>query len=336
MPVKRILIVEDQPQAAEMLLEGLASLGATVSARRMPSAEAALRSLQDTPCDLLIADVLLPGISGLELMARFRRQDPETRVILLSGVQDQAIRSQVARSGADAFFFKPVDLADVLDAVERQLGLVKTILPNELAVVSNASDAAANTAQELAELRMTVQAYSVLLVSPHGQVVARAGVLPNAAMEVDLLRHLLSARQAAGRIGSLLGAAQPDDLLAVRGPHEHIYASSLGDERSLVIVTRPLSNPRAAALAQAVKKVAERLAQPALVDAPAYAAQASDTRRLEDTDPQLEQLLERADTRPSRVAAEQFWQAAELTRPPLPGALSYEQAMQIGLAPTAP
>jgi len=329
---KHILIVEDQPQAAEMLLEALASLGAGIHAHSVPSAEAALHSLQSAPCDLLIADVLLPGISGLELMARFRRNNPATRVILLSGVQDEAIRSQVARSGADAFFFKPVDLADVLDAVERQLGLVKTILPNELAVVGNANDATASTAQALAELRMTVQAYSVLLVSPQGYVVARAGVLPNAAMETALLRHLLSARQAVERVASLLGAIHPDDLLAVRGPHEHIYASSLGDERSLVIVTRPLSNPRAAALAQAVKGVAERLSQPAFAKQP----QTSDPRRLEDTDPQLEQLLERADTRPSRVAAEQFWQAVELTRPPLPGALSYEQAVQIGLAPTAP
>ncbi|MCW5874814.1 MAG: response regulator [Anaerolineales bacterium] len=336
MSVKRVLIVEDQALAANALLEGLASLGPALTAHSAPSAEAALRALQDAPFDLLIADVLLPGISGLELMARFRRHNPATRVILLSGVQDEAIRSQVARSGADAFFFKPVELADVLDAVERQLGLVKTILPNELSVIQNADDTASSTAQQLAELRMTLQAYSVLLVSPHGQVLARAGVLPNPAIEAHLFPQLLAARQAAQRMAMLLGAPQPDDLLAVRGPDEHIYAASLADERCLVVVTRPLSSPRAAALAQALQKVAQRLVQPASALAVSATPTPSDTLRLEDTDPQLEQLLERADTRPSRVAAERYWQAVEMPSAPLHGALSYEQAAQIGLAPSAP
>ncbi|HRN50755.1 MAG TPA: response regulator [Anaerolineales bacterium] len=329
MSVQRVLIVEDQPEAAQMLLDGLRGLG-TVSAHSAPTAEAALRCLQDAPVDLLITDVLLPGISGLELMARFRKHNPATRVILLSSVQDAAIRSQVARSGADVFFFKPVELADVLDAVERQLGLVQSILPNELAVIKNAQDAGANTAPRLAELRMTLQAYSVLLVSSRGQIVARAGVLPNAAIESHLLPQLLTSRQAAQRMAATLGAAQPDDLLTVRGPNEHIYACSLADERCLVVVTRPLSAARAAALAQALQNTAAQLAQPVLAAAPL-----SETRRLEDTDPHLEELLERTDTRPSRVMAEDFWQAVELPSQPMHGALSYEQAAQIGLAPSA-
>ncbi len=327
MSVKRILVVEDQPQAAHALLEGLASLGPAVTAHGAPSAEAALRALQDAPFDLLIADVLLPGISGLELMARFRRHNPATRVILLSGVQDESIRSQVARSGADGFFFKPVELADVLDAVERQLGLVKTILPTELSVIKNSQDSAANTAQELAELRFTLQAYSALLISPDGQVLARAGVLPNPAVEAALITHMLSALQASQRMGSLLGAAQPDDLLTIRGDNEHVYFTSLGAGRCLAVVTKPLSNARAAALVQAVQKAKLRLAPP-----PAETAQAAEAK-LAETDPHLEKLLAMEDTRPSRVAAERYWQAAELEAPRLHGSLSYEQAAQIGLAP---
>lgn len=326
MSVKRILLVEDQPQAAHALLEGLASLGPAVTAHGAPSAEAALRALQDAPFDMLIADVLLPGISGLELMARFRRHNPATRVILLSGAQDESIRSQVARSGADGFFFKPVELADVLDAVERQLGLVKTILPTELSVIKNSQDSA-SIAQQLAELRFTLQAYSALLIANDGQVLARAGVLPNPAVEATLITHMLSAIQASQRMGSLLGAAEPDDLLAIRGASEHVYFASLGSGRCLAVVTKPLSTARAAALAQAVHKTSLRLTQPS-----APSPQNAEAK-LEETDPHLEKLLAMEDTRPSRVAAEQYWQAAELQAPRLHGALSYEQAAQIGLAP---
>lgn len=327
MSVKRILIVEDQPQAAHALLEGLASLGPSVTAHSEPSAEAALRALQDAPFDMLIADVLLPGISGLELMARFRRNNPATRVILLSGVQDESIRSQVARSGADGFFFKPVELADVLDTVERQLGLVKTILPTELSVIKNSEDSA-STAQHLAELRFTAQAYSAVLVSADGHVIARAGVLPNPAVEVALITHMLSAIQASQRMGSLLGAAQPDDLLTIRGSNEHVYFASLSSGGCLAVVTKPLSNARAAALAQAMHKTGLRLSPP-----PAAETMQLAEARLAETDPHLEKLLAMEDTRPSRVAAEDYWQAAELHAPRIQGALSYEQAAQIGLLP---
>lgn len=326
MSIKRILIVEDQPQTANALLEGLASLGPAVSAHSAPSAEAALRALQDAPFDMLITDVLLPGISGLELMARFRRNHPATRVILLSGVQDESIRSQVARSGADGFFFKPVELADVLDAVERQLGLVKTILPTELSVIKNSQDSA-SVAQQLAELRFTVQAYSALLISIDGQVLARAGVLPNPNVETNLITHMLAAIQASQRMGSLLGSVEPDDLLAIRGASEHVYFASLSSGRCLAVVTKPLSNARAAALAQAMHKTGLRLAPPAT-----QATQAAEDK-LAETDPHLEKLLAMEDTRPSRVAAERYWESAELPAPRLHGAISYEQASQIGLAP---
>jgi DNA-binding NarL/FixJ family response regulator len=176
-----------------------------------------MRALEAGQFDLLIADVLLPGISGLELMARFRRRNPKTRVILLSGVQDAEIRKQVARSGADAFFFKPVELADILDAVERLLGLVKSALPSELSVVANSSDATESISQQLAELRFTIQAYSVALVSAQGQVIARAGIIPDQDLERELMPHLMSARLASQRVSSMLGAAQTDDLLVVRG-----------------------------------------------------------------------------------------------------------------------
>lgn len=327
MSVKRILIVEDQPQAAHALLEGLASLGPAVTVHGAPSAEAALGALQDAPFDLLIADVLLPGISGLELMARFRRHNPATRVILLSGVQDESIRSQVARSGADGFFFKPVELADVLDAVERQLGLVKTILPTELSVIKSSQESSANIAQELAELRFTLQAYSTLLISADGQVLARAGVLPNPAVEAPLITHMLSALQAGQRMGSLLGAAQPDDLLSIRGDNEHVYFASLGAGRCLAVVTKPLSNARAAALSQAIHKTKVRLSSPSTETAQVAEA------KLAETDPHLERILDMEDTRPSRVAAERYWQTAESQTPRIHGAISYEQAAQIGLAP---
>lgn len=332
MVTARILIVEDQKQPADALQAGLASLPGSLAVTCVSSAEDAMRALKAGEFDLLIADVLLPGISGLELMARFRRRNPKTRVILLSGVQDAEIRKQVARSGADAFFFKPVELADILDAVERLLGLVKSALPSELSVVANSSDATESISQQLAELRFTIQAYSVALVSAQGQVIARAGIIPDQDLERELMPHLMSARLASQRVSSMLGAAQTDDLLVVRGAEYCLHLASVANTYALILVTKLLKPARSAALAAALQKVLPRLAQnlgasqPQPVPTPAA--------ELADTDPHLEKLLDQAETKPSNPkAAERYWKTAELPPLPLPGALSYAQAARIGLAP---
>lgn len=320
---KHILIVEEQAQTANALLEGLSSLGPAVHAERVSSAAAALQVLAQRAPDLLIADLLLPGISGLELMARFRQQQPAVGVILLSQVHDEALRSQAARSGANGFFFKPFELADVLDTVERHLGLVKTSLPAELAVIAAA---AADAAPLLAELRQTLQAYCVALLSARGQVLARAGVLLNPQLEAELLPYLLNARRAAQHMARVLGSAAPDDLLTIRGAQEHLHLANLADGRGLCILTRPLSAARTAALAQALQRSARQLAGASPLPTPAGPVHT-------ETDPELEQLLTQADTRPTPVAAERFWQPTELNASPLAGALSYAQAAQIGLTP---
>ena len=60
--------------------------------------------------DLLVADYLLPGISGVELMRKIRARNPELKVILISGMTDRKSRSDMLGAGAQAIFAK---LADV-------------------------------------------------------------------------------------------------------------------------------------------------------------------------------------------------------------------------------
>lgn len=328
---KRILVIEDHQEAAAVLAGGLSKLEPALSTVCVTSAEEALHAFETQSFDLLIADVLLPGISGLELMARFRRRNPQTRVILLSGVHDEEIRKQVARSGADAFFFKPVELADVLDAVERQLGLVKSALPSELAVIRSAQEPAGNTAQLLAELRFNLQAHSAMLLSAEGRVLARAGALPDADIEQRLAARLPGLMHASTHVASLVNNGAADDLMTVRGPKYTVHLASVAPAHALALVTKPLNGGRFAALAEAVQKTVVLLR--AVLAQPQEAPIAEDG--LTDTDPHLERLLDLADTKPtSRRAAESYWQAAELAPLPQPGAISYAQAAQIGLVPS--
>ncbi len=344
MPARRILLVEDQPESAEMFRAGIESLGADFEVTAVSSAEAALKALAKGSFDLLMADVLLPGISGMELMARFRRKNPDTKVILVSGVPDPELRRQIARSGAEAFFFKPVELSDLLDCIERLFGLAKSFLPSELSILQDEetkpSKSAKVIADQLSELRFNLQALTVALISERGQILARAGTLPDPELETTLMPHLMSAFFAAGRIAAFTNSSTSDDLLAFRGRDYHLHLSSLSPSYALLVATKPLNAARGAALSEAVQKAITRvlpelntLEKATQPEEPA----ASKSKDLGDTDPHLEKLLERAETKPmSRSQTDKYWKAKETVLQALPraGSLTYEQAAQIGLAPS--
>lgn len=348
MPLKRILLVEDQQDSSNVLRAGLENLSSEIEVVQVTSAEDALRVLEQGRVDLLVADVMLPGISGLELMAHFRYYNPATKVILISGVPDPEIRKNVARAGAEAFFFKPLDLADFLDAVERLFGMAETRLPSELDAVRNQmqsdDDTSLQISEQVAELRQRLGALSVALINERGQILARAGALPDEAIETTLMPDLMNAFFASLRVARFTEAQQPDDLLCYRAPGYHLYLTSLDASFALLIATKPHKANRLSSLAEesqravaklgpvlarlelafdaSVRQPAQRELQPAAVVA---------------TDPQLEDLLHQAATKPvSHRAADKYWKSASeeiLVHPARGGALTYEQARSLGLTP---
>lgn len=340
---KRILLVEDQKESAEVFRAGLENLDHSFQVIAVTSAEAALKELDKGGFDLLIADVLLPGISGLELMARFRRRNPKTKVILVSGVHDQEIRKQVARSGAEAFFFKPVELADLLDAVERLFGLAESLLPPEISAVKEGLAAkerpAKQIADQLSELRFNLQALSVGLINERGQILARAGALPDLEIETSLMPHLMSAFFAAGRIAAFAKSPYPDDLQVFRGKEYFLHLSSISPSYALLLITKPMPPARMAAQVEALQKSIGHLAQELnrleKATQPAPVAQKPEPK-LSDTDPHLESLLDKAETKPlKRSQTDKYWKEKEkeMHSAPQLGALTYEQAARLGLTP---
>ena len=113
-----VLIVENERATAFALSEGLAEDGYSIKA--VPSSEAALRFLKGRKCDLIITDISLPGINGIELLKRVsaRRKIPSI-VITACGSQDAADAAKEA--GAVKFFSKPFKVDEVKRSVAQAL-----------------------------------------------------------------------------------------------------------------------------------------------------------------------------------------------------------------------
>ena len=115
--MKRILIVDDSLELGRWLQTLLTQLDPQIQATVYPSGEEALLESSRRPVDVLVTDIRLAGISGLELVHKIRKRYPGIRVIVITGMQDMSVEKQAKELGIDAFFHKPMDIPSFLEAV---------------------------------------------------------------------------------------------------------------------------------------------------------------------------------------------------------------------------
>lgn len=113
----RMLIVDDEPELLEVMGEVLAELGHEVIT--VPTASRALEVLAHTPIDVLIADVVMPGIDGPTLVRQARVCSPSTAAVLVSGQVTEAA-DEAERAGA-FFLAKPFKVSALVEVLERAL-----------------------------------------------------------------------------------------------------------------------------------------------------------------------------------------------------------------------
>lgn len=191
-----VLIVDDQRDILKLLRATLESLkNPEIKIFEATSGEEAMLESSRHKIDLLVTDYLLPGINGVELMHKVRARHPEAKGILITGMTDRKIRDDMLNAGASAIFDKPIPLADFLDAVERGLGLVRTIFPPETTNEKSESRHA-RLSDLLANFRQDYNAQTIFLINDRGLVQARAGSLHDSSMEVSIVSTLTAIHHA--------------------------------------------------------------------------------------------------------------------------------------------
>jgi DNA-binding NtrC family response regulator len=118
----RILIVDDEKDLVFSLRQTLQLdfPGVTVDAAH--SGEEGLSRLAEASYDLLIADLRMPGFSGLELIKGVRYLDQKVPIILITGYGSPALREESIQLGVNDYLDKPFSVSDLLSAVRRCLG----------------------------------------------------------------------------------------------------------------------------------------------------------------------------------------------------------------------
>jgi CheY-like chemotaxis protein len=356
---RNILLVDDQRDVLRILHSTLDSLKNTdIRIFEAPSGEEALLEASRNQIDLLVADYLLPGITGVELMHKIRVRYPEAKVILISGVTDRKTRDVMLSAGAVAIFDKPVPLADFLDVVERSLGLVRTIFPPEK-MDGKDEVRQSRLSDLLANFRQDINAQVVILINERGRVLARSGHLYDSSMEVSLLSALTAIHAAGMKISRYNRQETPDTYHVFRGGDHDLFFVPVTASYALLLAGNELANEAHVletvssllALRQHVERAVKSLGvtselKPIPLDERSESARAELKKAAVTAKPsvpeaapapEMEALLKAAiDKKASQSDVDSFWNdAAEKhgSKPLNSEVISFEEAQKLGIAP---
>ena len=114
----RILVVEDEPALADAVVYALRGDGHEVAA--VEDGEAAISAASDQPFDLLVLDLMLPGVSGIEVCRRLRSESP-IPILMLTARDAEVDRVLGLEAGADDYVTKPFSMSELLARVRAML-----------------------------------------------------------------------------------------------------------------------------------------------------------------------------------------------------------------------
>jgi CheY-like chemotaxis protein len=343
-----ILIVDDQKDISRMLRSALETIEQGLKVSEAPSGEEAILVSSRAKVDLLVSDFRLPGITGVELMRKIRARNPEVKIILITGVSEPKLLKEVEQAGADAFFSKPVKIADFLDAVERCLGLARTILHT-----SDSEKKAPPPPEEpdrkglsdvMVALRKDLNAQAVILFNGMGHTVAEAGQLPDPNVTISLIASLMSMYTAAQKVASLIDHAENhlhlfdsekmDGIFLPVGPTHALFlvGKNLADTKTIATKMEVLFTARIEIL-HALQSIGVEVAQPEPAKTQQRSAIDEPFTRPEDLPRAFMDIFSQIGKKTND--ANSFWDTAveQGTTFAEPDKLTYEQASRLGLTP---
>src|SRR5689334_9043470 len=118
MTTRTILVIDDERDIREMIAEALETEGYRI--QQAETGARALEILSSQPVDLVLSDIQLPDMSGIDLAARIKAQQPELPVVMVTALAQADMAIEALKLGASDYVTKPFDL-DTLSASIRNI-----------------------------------------------------------------------------------------------------------------------------------------------------------------------------------------------------------------------
>jgi two-component system phosphate regulon response regulator PhoB len=116
---RTILVVDDDKLARVVVTDALSAAGYRVV--EASDGKEALDAIDAQPLDLVVLDLLMPNLSGMDVLAHVRERHPRLRVLVLSSLDEPSLIEEAKRNGATEFLAKPFHPLEVLSGVQKLL-----------------------------------------------------------------------------------------------------------------------------------------------------------------------------------------------------------------------
>jgi len=393
---QRVMIVDDAMELGRLLKAALEVLGAKLTISVHPSAEEAILDAGKHTVDLVVTDMRLPGMTGVDLIKRMRKRQPDLKVILISGLTDRKIRQQAEELGCEAFLPKPLEMEEFIRVSAAALGVNPPALVGSDPVAGEetpapaphrekdkekpaeppAADAlAAETQKQLLEsLCKSAAALGVVLLDEKGNRLVRSGDFPKIEVAGEWIPPLMTVMQSSNQFANMFADTHPSVGVTMRGAAFDLVMAPVNSGVVMVALKPGSSSIRLALALEEVLAVQPALAatrpalvvpvaaQPAVANSTTTQPVASNPTAVSGSvalEPEVEAAPAvpedpaalaafaslfgdgTAPVAPATVAAtdtDSFWeQAADQQLAKVnPDTISFDQAVQLGLAPEEP
>lgn len=153
----KVLVVDDDPSLTELLVDTLEVIG--YESYKAESAQQALAIMHSEQIDLVISDINMPEMSGIELLQEIKKENSRIPVMLITGIGSDSIKEQAFLSGADGFLAKPFRIR----TIESEIGKLLTgIKRRRIALVDDNEEFLLSLSQRLEEKDNIVHSFRTI------------------------------------------------------------------------------------------------------------------------------------------------------------------------------
>jgi CheY-like chemotaxis protein len=199
---KRILIVDDDKTILHMLKKSLSSLGPVYQIDTTIDSTEALEQVRNQSFDLVVADYMMPGITGIDLARAIRKISPDTRIVLMTAFGTAPLKDTTKYIGVDGYIDKPFTFEEICEVIENTVQLASQ--EKDLPGADDGSTFNQSLRGHLQGLQVNTSARCVLLLNSQGdpvQVVGRTDDLEIASIGKFVAANFQAARELAERLG---------------------------------------------------------------------------------------------------------------------------------------
>jgi DNA-binding response OmpR family regulator len=229
---KRILIVDDDGKLATLLQESLRTLGGGYEVVTAGGTDEALAKVSKRSFDLVITDLMMPEVDGLQLLEALNAISPSIVTVAMTAFDSREIRAKAERFGIYRYLAKPFSIHEfrqcVRDALEEaeQTQEATAFSEEQLKAIE----------RNLSSLRTSVRAHSVALINSAGKIIRLQSVERDLDM-TSLCNALVTGNAAVtAEIARLLGGWPTCRLSYHEGDDYNVCVYTLNEDFSLVIV----------------------------------------------------------------------------------------------------